>query len=339
MTHKKSNGRSIPYADEDEGPWTEPVTLGVYRINFNGGLPLRKTSDRDSQVLDVLERGRHFEVLETSVKEDRVRARCLVPPPPISQGNSSNGEEKERHRSAGYQNGYISLANAVSGSTGVSPVPLGAYVAVADCGCPVTEGARLDTKMREVLVRGTCFEVTATRIEEGVVRGLVAWGGFVSLFAPGSGVPSKSSNSNTSNSNGTNGAKQNFTKHGNIRADGGINFAMPVPLGQYSIIYPHGLPVTAGFSRHTPIKTKLKLDDIVEVVETRVEDGKVRGRLSAIICAAGISRGWISIFDPSCRWAKFVGRDSSGNGNGGSGKGASGHRHSQRGTSGRKLDF
>jgi len=77
----------------------------------------------------------------------------------------------------------------------------------------------------------------------------------------------------------------------------------------------------------------------VEVVETRVEDGKVRGRLSAIICAAGISRGWISIFDPSCRWAKFVGRDSSGNGNGGSGKGASGHRHSQRGTSGRKLDF
>mmetsp|Transcript_3661 Transcript_3661/g.7771 ORF Transcript_3661/g.7771 Transcript_3661/m.7771 type:complete len:171 (-) Transcript_3661:865-1377(-) len=128
MTHKKSNGRSIPYADEDEGPWTEPVTLGVYRINFNGGLPLRKTSDRDSQVLDVLERGRHFEVLETSVKEDRVRARCLVPPPPISQGNSSNGEEKERHRSAGYQNGYISLANAVSGSTGVSPVPLGRSV-------------------------------------------------------------------------------------------------------------------------------------------------------------------------------------------------------------------
>lgn len=56
---------------------------------------------------------------------------------------------------------------------------IGAYVAVADCGCPVTEGGRLDSKLREVLERGTCFEVTATRMEDGVVRGLVAWGGFV----------------------------------------------------------------------------------------------------------------------------------------------------------------
>ena len=47
----------------------------------------------------------------------------------------------------------------------------------------------------------------------------------------------------------------------------------------------------------------------MEIVETRVEEGTVRGRLSAIICAGGISRGWISIFDPSCRWAKFAARD------------------------------
>ena len=119
MVHK----RGIPYADEDEGPWTEPVTPGVYRINFNGGLPLRKTSDRDSQVLDVLERGRFFEVLETIIKEDRVRARCLVPPPP---GERNDGKNKGT-RNGGYQNGYISLANALSGSTGVSPVPLGTF--------------------------------------------------------------------------------------------------------------------------------------------------------------------------------------------------------------------
>lgn len=185
--------------DEDEGPWTEPIPLGVYRITFSAGLPLRETPERDSLVLDKLERGRCVEVVETQVKGDRVRARCIVPPMPNEDGVVTGK----------FQSGWISLLNAMTGASGAQPVPLGAYVAVAESGCVITEGGRLDSKVRGNLSPGSCIEVVATRIEEGVVRGLIAAGGHVTLFVP-------SGRSNRASAN----------------RDGGRMFAMPVPLGE-----------------------------------------------------------------------------------------------------------
>jgi hypothetical protein len=261
--------------DEGEGPWTEPVPLGVYRINFGAGLPLRETTERDSLVLDKLERGRCVEVVETQVKGDRVRARCIVPPMP---GSDTGGR---------FQSGWISLLNAMTGASGAQPVPLGAYVAVAESGCAVTEGGRLDSKVKGSLAPGSCIEVVATRIEEGVVRGLIAAGGHVTLFVP----------------SGRGGA----ATAGGKSQDGGKMFAMPVPLGTYQVIK-NGLEVTTGISSLSPVSIKLKQEACAEIVETRVEDGRVRGRMSAV-GYSGVSkeaRGWINLFEPTCRWAKIV---------------------------------
>jgi hypothetical protein len=260
--------------DEDEGPWTEPIPLGVYRITFSAGLPLRQTPERDSLVLDKLERGRCVEVVETQVKGDRVRARCIVPPMPNEEGVSGGK----------FQSGWISLLNAMTGASGAQPVPLGAYVAVAESGCVITEGGRLDSKVKGNLSPGSCIEVVATRIEEGVVRGLIAAGGHVTLFVP-----------------------TGKTDRGGVQREGGRMFAMPVPLGTYQIIR-NGVEVTTGISSSSPVSVKLKLDACAEIVETRVEDGRVRGRMSAV-GYGGVSKeakGWINLFEPTCRWAKIV---------------------------------
>jgi hypothetical protein len=189
--------------DEDEGPWTEPIPIGVYRITFSAGLPLRETPERDSLVVDKLERGRCVEVVETQVKGDRVRARCIVPPVPNEEGTTGK-----------FQSGWISLLNAVTGASGAQPVPLGAYVAIAESGCVITQGGRLDSKVTGNLSPGSCIEVVATRIEEGVVRGLIAAGGHVTLFVP-----------------------TGRTDRGGVQREGGRMFAMPVPLGEFSLIY------------------------------------------------------------------------------------------------------
>jgi hypothetical protein len=260
--------------DEDEGPWTEPIPLGVYRITFSAGLPLRETPERDSLVLNKLERGRCVEVVETQVKGDRVRARCIVPPMPNEDGIVAGK----------FQSGWISLLNAMTGASGAQPVPLGAYVAVAESGCVITEGGRLDSKVRGNLSPGSCIEVVATRIEEGVVRGLIAAGGHVTLFVP-----------------------TGKTDRAGTQRDGGRMFAMPVPLGTYQIIQ-NGVNITTGISSASPVSVKLKQDACAEIVETRVEDGRVRGRISAV-GYGGISkeaRGWIDLFEPTCRWAKIV---------------------------------
>ncbi|KAL7521003.1 hypothetical protein ACHAWX_005693 [Stephanocyclus meneghinianus] len=261
--------------DEDEGPWTEPIPLGVYRITFSAGLPLRETPERDSMVMDKLERGRCVEVVETQVKGDRVRARCIVPPMPNEEGIVAGGK---------FQSGWISLLNAMTGASGAQPVPLGAYVAVAESGCVITEGGRLDSKVKGTLTPGSCIEVVATRIEEGVVRGLIAAGGHVTLFVPTGRVD-----------------------RGGVQREGGRMFAMPVPLGTYQIIQ-NGVEVTTGISGSSPVSVRLKLDACAEIVETRVEDGRVRGRMSAV-GYGGVSKeakGWINLFEPTCRWAKIV---------------------------------
>ena len=286
------------------------MPLGVYRINFGGGLPLRETPERDSAVLGKLDRGQCVEVVQTQVKGDRVRARVIVP--------DEDGEANKMK----FTSGWISLLNALTGSSGASPVPLGAYVVVAEPGCVITEGGRLDSKVKGNLVPGSCMEVVATRMEEGVVRGLIDGGGHVTLFMPAgknrSGISSTSDN-------------------GRKNADGGRMFAMPVPLGTYQIIQ-NGLSVTSGISSTSSILMKLQLNATAEIIETRVENGRVRGRICAVINedgsrvvgyerssssngSAGEACGWINLFEPNMRWAKIVcfkgGRpDNSGGGGG-----------------------
>lgn len=172
----KQRGNSLPKIDpfdEDVGPWTEPIALGVYCIDFGSGLPLRKDSERDSPLLVSLERGRYVEVTETKVMAGRVRARCIVYP------RGSNGITS-RTKVGKSQFGWISLVDSAA-----SPVGLGEYVVVSENGCVITEGANLCSKMKYSVACGMCIEVVATRIEDGVVRGLVSSGGYVNLISPG----------------------------------------------------------------------------------------------------------------------------------------------------------
>ena len=261
---------------------TEPVPLGVYRINFGGGLPLRETPERDSTVLGKLDRGRCVEVVQTQVKGDRVRARVMA------EETMEDGRTK-------FTRGWISLLNAITGSSGASPVPLGAYVVVAEPGCAITEGGGLGSKVRGTLVPGSCMEVVATRMEGGVVRGLIDGGGHVTLFVP-------PRNNATTTSEGE--RRKN--------ADGGRMYAMPVPLGTYRIIHA-GLPVTSGISSTSSVMIKLGVGATAEIVETRVENGRVRGRTCAVAnedgsaCGpGGDAGGWINLFEPDRRWAKIV---------------------------------
>ena len=69
--------------------------------------------------------------------------------------------------------------------------------------------------------------------------------------------------------------------------------------------------MNTGMESHTDTITKLKVNARVKVVETSVDNGRVRGR----ICSAANENarkkeinGWISLFEfnTSCQWAKFV---------------------------------
>ena len=306
MTNREESSRNIlggsggKDTDEDIGPWTEPVPCGVYRVNFSGGLPLRETSERDSPVLGKLERGRCVEVVQTLVKGDRVRARVIVPNlPSHDDGGGDGGGGRPQLK---FTRGWISLLNALTGSSGAALVPLGAYVVVAEPGCVITEGGRLDSKVKGKLVPGSCMEVVATRMEEGVVRGLIEdSGGHVTLFAPPRGSPNANAN------------------NGRTKPDAGRMFAMPVPLGTYRILQ-NDLAVTSGISASSPILARLQQKVTVEVIETRVEEGRVRGRicsterqLTASIASAttgsqssSVVNGWINLFEPNQRWAKIV---------------------------------
>ncbi|KAL7463009.1 hypothetical protein ACHAXS_003402, partial [Conticribra weissflogii] len=57
-------------SDEDEGPWSHPLNLGVYRIQGEGSgkhLPLYNDPDKESNIVDYLYVGQVVEVLETQL--------------------------------------------------------------------------------------------------------------------------------------------------------------------------------------------------------------------------------------------------------------------------------
>ena len=168
----------------------------------------------------------------------------------------------------------ISSKEAVPVHKSPSRYPLGPYVVIENC--KLTEGARLDSKeTATALAPGSCIEIVATLIEEGVVRGLTSRGGYVTLFD----LNSKYGDSGTAiNKNDIPRQKENCGTQVMINAT-------PIPLGIYKII--HGaLTVTSGISSSSSCLRKLELNSMVEIVETHIEkrsivESHVRGRFRA----------------------------------------------------------
>jgi len=112
--------------------------------------------------------------------------------------------------------------------------------------------------------------------------------------------------------------------HGSLCACGRLvqqTYAEPVPLGTYRITHPTLL--TLGSGHKTPVIMQLEENIFVRVVETRVEDGCVRGRVDIDVSDEyygttdggedDTSRtkesvsGWVSLFEPpSFSWAELI---------------------------------
>lgn len=304
-----SNDTKTILTDEDSGPWTQPVPLGVYRIDSGGGpLALRDSPEPNSAVLGKLYRGRCVEVIQTQVKCDQVvRARVFVPQHSFSFGWVDLLNASRMRNSSSL---LLSAAAAL-------PVPLGAYIVISDePGCVITEGGRLDSKEKGTLGPGSCMEVVATRLEEsGVVRGLIAGGGHVTLLIPPRADISKAASFDD---------LDDSRKKSNID-EGQITFAMPVPIGRYQIME-GGISVSSDIipSPSSPLVMKLPLNATVKIIKTHVisfegegksssSNSRVRGRVVCVVVAnedgsfryssssgsaeCDVASGWMTLFE------------------------------------------
>ena len=167
------------------------------------------------------------------------------------------------------------------------------------------------SQIKSILPSGSCMEVDATRLEFDesenlkcdcgqessypviAVKALISLGGYATLPTH---PMSKSSQCACGKEVVTN------PRH----------YAEPVALGVYKIVHPDGVFLTEGIGPNTPIVTTLKQNACAEVVETRVEEGCVRGKIN-IFLSCDLSEmgdkntGWISLFEPpSFVWAELV---------------------------------
>jgi hypothetical protein len=153
-----------------------------------------------------------------------------------------------------------------------------------------------------------CIEVVTTRIEfeerDGMyhsvaVRGLIASGGYVTLSVV---------------TVGASGATLRLS--GSVRHE---SYAEPVPLGTYRTIYPAVVTRDVGNGSTAVVVARLEENVRVRVVETRLEDGRVRGRIVDALSErnahrGGVARnvpspisGWVSLFEPpSFSWAERI---------------------------------
>ncbi|KAL7528975.1 hypothetical protein ACHAXR_002725, partial [Thalassiosira sp. AJA248-18] len=394
----RNDPKAILVADEDDGPWTQPLPLGVYRIvsghRGNGSnkqhdnhdavrsgssvkqLPLYDAPDSDSNIIDFLVCNQCLEIVETQLlvmKRSRdhndqhhhnqqthqqqqqqhhhqlsgintallsnnnssstegqrvVRARCMVPViiAPLSAENFVRGGDEFATAlpQRKFRCGWITLseeqgADCEKKSTAVTavPIPIGAYTVTTND--PLLS-CDANANIKSILPSGSCMEVNATRIEfqdketmmkchscnresmyhSVAVRALISSGGYVTLLAVSVGV------------SGT---------HGSLCTCGQLvqqSYAKPVPLGTYRITHPTLLTQGVGYS--TKVMTELKEGARVRVIETRVEDGCVRGRVVVALFGSNngakddnSSRrkesvtGWANLFQPSSfRWAEFI---------------------------------
>lgn len=308
-----SDYRSHLIADEDDGPWSRSLPLGVYQIG-NDNLSVFESPEASSNPIGTLKSGDVVEVVETKVvlmkkrvSESQglsmltsdfevvrtVRARCMM----------SSGDNAPKKR---FKSGWITLSEEGKSET-ASPIPVGAHVVSSKEPLVSYSG----TQIKSILPSGSCMEVDATRLEfdesETVkcacgqesaypviaVKALISLGGYATLFTHPVG-------------------KSNPCACGKELVTGQRQYANPVELGVYKIIEPGGVFLTEGIGPNTPIVTTLKQDACVEVVETRVEEGCVRGKINVFLSCdlsemGDKSAGWISLFEPpSFVWAEIV---------------------------------
>ena len=162
------------------------------------------------------------------------------------------------------------------------------------------------------MMKTQCLEVVTTRIEfeedtrmmkcrcgrEGsyhavAVRALIASGGYVTLFIASVG------GSSTGTQNGSLCVCGQLVQH--------VVFAEPVPLGKYKMTHPAFLTQEIGLK--SQVVTQLKENTCIHVIETKVEDGCVRGRVSISRDEIdhGPLNGWVSLFEPpSFSWAEYI---------------------------------
>lgn len=356
---KRRRGTKSFVADEDEGPWSQPLPLGVYRVSGDASavrngygqdnvgsstkqLPLYDAPDSESNIIDFLVFNQCLEVVETQVlvmkrKDNQdsqlggmqhdfpkiegkqvVRARCMVPVivAPLTAENFVGGKEfAPTALQRKFRSGWITI-NEGENSVTASPIQTGAYIVTTKDPLLSCDS---NSKIKAILPSGSCMEVDATRIEfeekeemmechhcgresmyhTVAVRALIASGGYVTLFVVSVGV------------SGT---------HGGLCACGRLvqkTYAEPIPLGTYRITHPTFL--TQGSGQKTPVITQLTENEFVQVIETRVEGGCVRGRVHADVFNEnyldqndGARRkepvaGWVSLFEPpSLSWAELT---------------------------------
>jgi len=255
---------------------TATAALGVYCISSKEGALTHKSPNGSdaANIFGKIECGQYIEVLQVCGYGVATWARIKVPDVVASHQEKKHLSRDEKKESMKFMSVWICLLDTRTGLSGATPVPLGTYVIIADWpGCNITEGAQLDSKNESAtLTPGSIMEVVATRMEKGMVLGLTASGGYVTLFH----FTSKYGNS------GTQIDSNNSLQQRNDDGNQIIITAIPIPLGIYQVI--HGaLTVTSDISSASSCQTKLALNTMVEIMETHVEKGstdesRVRGR-------------------------------------------------------------
>ena len=353
--------------DRDEGPWSQPIPLGVYRVcgdssmddtyagNHDVGksakqMPMYDASDCKN-IVDFLVPYQCIEILETKilvrkqrndqdmidVGRQEVLARCIVPTI-IAMENRHNSTISQRT----FRQGWVTLYSEGRDLVCASPVALGAYIVTVEdpimsydanstiksflppgsvrynvvclfiflnddslSGCLSCENFVRLPKCIEVVNTRIEFEEDAKKIRCGCgkermytcvsVRALIASGGYVTLF-------------NTSV--GTDGV----CVCGNLIQQ--ETFADRVPLGTYRITHPTTLTKHVGLK--TEVITQLTENSCIEVMDTKVEDGCVRGLVnisSSELCHDeegsekndAMMTGWVCLFEsPSFSWAEHI---------------------------------
>ena len=177
--------------EEDRGPFTQPIPLGVYRIAqrnestaaVSGStvkqLPLYETSDSD-QIIDFLVHNQCVEVVETQVliqkktegqdsnsseTEQVVRARCMLPviKSSLSAKDFATGKTDSKPQQK-FTSGWITLVDQGSSrdDTSVIPIPLGRYMVTSD---EPLLSCDFGSNIKSTHEPGSVFEVVNTRIE------------------------------------------------------------------------------------------------------------------------------------------------------------------------------
>ena len=175
--------------EEDEGPFTQPIPLGVYRIFVQGNestaavsgstvkqLPLYDASDSD-QIIDFLVHNQCLEVVETQVmirkktegqdsnsseSEQVVRARCMLPVIKFSLSveDFATGKIDSKPQQK-FTSGWITLVGQGE-DTSVIPIPLGTYNVTSD---EPLLSCDFGSNVKSTHEPGSTFEVVNTRIE------------------------------------------------------------------------------------------------------------------------------------------------------------------------------